>query len=675
MIPPPKPTKAPNIKTVSVAEWDSGVVSDRDDARTPIKGLRSSGNVILEQDNVIRPRPSMSVYGQTLPGTALGEVFEVVQTTNTTRTYWMMAMFNVSGTARPYVSKDGGAWSATTGKTYSTTASAHYCQVGNKVLIMNGSDTLSYLDTTTLGTTNTITGYTALSTPSAPTVTNNGSTDLTTGTTPFSITYRITANSSVGETIASSSTAKAVNTDRDFWTPASNSLKITWSAVTNAVSYNIYMGTVAGYEYLIASGVNGLQFIDDGTAPQQLTRRYPTSDSTLGPKATRGTVINGRVWLVGDVDNPFLVRYGGDYSFELDFSPANGGGFTPVGNGTKELPVKIMPFRDGRGNAQITVLCQGTNGRGKRYILSLSSITSGGDEIPFYEVIEDNGQDGTDSPDGVILYNDSLWYPSRDGFKTTGTKPQIQNLLSTNRISNTIQRDIKNLNNSSMSMCVGLGYEGRLYWAVPNGSTSNNEIWVLDLDRKGAWMKPWNISADWMMLYNDNNGTTHFIILAGNVLYETSYSQLTNDNGTAFQTSGNSGQIRFSEDGREWARVLQVIFVLLRPQGSINFSVAGKTEDSTLAAVGTETFTSVSTVAGWSEPSNGSGIIGWGRRAWSEIGDVPVSFSDSSVDVLIEVDEDLQWLQYAWNSTETGVDYALSNVIVQYVPLGMRDLS
>ena len=41
---------------------------------------------------------------------------------------------------------------------------------------------------------------------------------------------------------------------------------------------------------------------------------------------------------------------------------------------------------------------------------------------------------GTDSPDALIVYNNSLFYPSRDGFKTTGTKPQLQNVLSTDRV-------------------------------------------------------------------------------------------------------------------------------------------------------------------------------------------------------------------------------------------------
>lgn len=672
MLASPKAPPAPPIKRKSVANWEAGTVTDRDDARTPLKGLRGSGNLMLDQDGVVRPRPSLARYGTQAPGTILGEIFEVVQTVGTVRTYWMIAMCNVSGTARPYISKDGGAWQATGGKTYSTTAPAHYCEIDNKVLIMNGVDNLSFFDATTAGGLNTIVPFTALTSPATPTLTTN--TGLSGST--YNITYRVSANSTVGETIASSALSVPVSTDRDFWTPATQKLTISWSPVTNAKSYNVYMGTVSGYEYLIAGGVNGTSYTDDGTALQDVTTLYPTQDSTPGPKVTRGSVINGQVWLVGDVDNPFYARYGGTSPTTLlDFSPASGG-WTEVGRGSKELPVRVLPFRDNKGTPQICVLCQGTNGHGKRFILSPDSTsTPGGSQVFFFDAVEDNGQDGTDSPDGVILYQDSLWYPSRDGFKTTGTKPQLQNLLSTNRVSNTIQRDIKNLNTAAMTNCVGLGFEGRLYWSVPNGSTTNNEVWVLDLDRQGAWMKPWSIATNWMMLYNDNSGSTHFIVVSNGIIYEFSQSQRTNDDGIAFQTSGNSGQIRFSDDGRQWGHINQVIFTVLRPQGQLNFTVAGKTEDSSIAPVGGQLFNPSSTIAGWSEPSNGNGIVGWGRRRWSRVGIVPVSFSDASVDIIVEVDEDVQWWQYSWNSTTSGVDYALSDVVVEYVDAGIRDLS
>jgi hypothetical protein len=438
------------------------------------------------------------------------------------------------------------------------------------------------------------------------------------------------------------------------------------------------MGTVAGSEYLIASGIPiaSTTFTDDGTFAQDTRRLYPTTNSTAGPRCAGGTVINGRAFLTRDADNPYYVRWGGDFGFELDFSPANGGGFVPVGNGSKDLPLVIKPFRDGRGNPQITVLCQGTNGNGKRFILSPDQLTLGDTIITFYDVAEDNGQDGTVSKDGVILYGDSLWYPSRDGFKTTGTKPQLQNVLSTNRVSNTIQPDLQTINNEAMDRCIGLGFEGRLYWSLPVNNDSNSEIWVLDLERKGAWMKPWSISADWMLLYNDNSGNTHHLVLSDNRIYDLSYSSLTTDNGEAFMTSAQSGQIYFSEDKRMWAQLLQVIIVIMRPQGQINFQITGKTEDASVTGLGDPTAfipDQFTTVVGWGETDKY--IVGWGRNRWSQVDHIPVNTNDATQEVPIEIDEECQWMSYGWSSVDVGVDYSISDVILEYIETGIKDLA
>jgi hypothetical protein len=289
---------------------------------------------------------------------------------------------------------------------------------------MNGTDSLSYL---TIGGT-TITPFTALSTPSTPTLSAN------TGLsgTDFNVYYAITANSSVGETDGSDSLTVDVEKDRDLWDSETESIKIAWSSVTDAQSYNVYMGTAADGAgtptlYLIAGGLDAgtLEFTDNGTRAQDLTRPLPSFNSTAGPKVSRGSVINGRVWLVGDSDNRDYVWRGGDFGFELDFSPSNGGGYSPVSSGAKDLPVQVIPYRSGQGEPRVTVLTQETNGRGKRYTLTPQTITYGSSTFVVWQKDEDSGQDGTDSPNGVILYDNNIYYPSRDGFKSTGTRPQL----------------------------------------------------------------------------------------------------------------------------------------------------------------------------------------------------------------------------------------------------------
>lgn len=665
MIPIPRVERPPQIDRLSTREWEKGTVTAYDDGRTPIEGLRASGNVYLDQDGVLRPRPSLLRYGTQPTGTILGELFEFVRMESGVPVTYMLIMQNIAGTTKPAYAKDGGAWTTINGKTYDNDAPAHFVQVDEKVMVMNGVDNLSYVDIPTLA----VIPYVALATPGAPTATKTGL-----GATTYTYYYKITANSTVGETAASVADDVQVSLVRDSWDSSTNYVTVTWSAVTDAVSYNVYVGDVAGQETLVAAGINGLSFKDDGSNARDITKVAPIGDSTAGPKVTRGTVINSQIFFTGDTDFPQYVRYGGNTSDSiLDLSPYNGGGYSEIGKGTKDFPVRVMAFRDGRGNPAITVLCRGTNGSGKRYIMTPDSITIATTIISYFAITEDNGQDGTSSPDGVVLYRDSLWYPSKDGFKTTGTKPQLQNLLSTNTVSETINEDVKNLNSDYMDKCVGLAVQDRIYWLLPVGSSSNSEMWVLDLGRKGAWMKPWNIAGDWQMLYNDNDGSTHHLIVKDDLIFELTHAQATLDDGTAFLTNATSGFIKFSEDGLDWAKVIDVTFVLLRPQGQINFTVSGKTEDSSLATVGNESFVSSASIAGWGE-------AGWGGApdsifGWSNFGVVPVQYGDAQRFVTIEVDEELQWLTWELNTSDSGVDYRLADVIIRYVKIGVKDLT
>jgi hypothetical protein len=656
-----------NVQTIHVGAWQQGVISNYDIPRIPTAALASTYNTILTQDSVVRPAPSLIPYGAQPVGTVLGEIAEYRDTTVTPNINYRICMQVVSGVAKVYYSKDLGDWVAAGGSTtYSNTNKAHFVQINNKVMVMNGFNSLSYFDIPT----KTIVPFVALSTPAAPTGTVSGG---LTGST-FTITYRITANSTVGESVASTSLSKTVSTDRDMWDPSTQTITLNWTAVTSAVSYNVYMGIGGvGTEFLIASGITGLTYVDNGSAIQDNTHSYPLVDSTAGPKATRGDVINGDLWLSGIAGNIYSVIKGGTYPHTLDFTPANGGNTIPVNVGGKEIPVRVRLFRNNNGAAAIKTYCSGTNGKGKRFTLTPDSLTVGTQTISFYDVTEDSGEDGTTSPDAFIYYNDSNYYPSVDGFKTDGTLPQIQNIISTRRVSNTIQPDIATLNSDSMANCVGLGYQGRLYWAVPSNSLTNNQLWSFDLDRGGAWMKPIDVSADWMMLYNSNtvaaggDGQIHFTVLQNNQILEFTYSVFTTMSGHAIATGGQSGQIFFSKDKRVCAKLLNVIFTFLRPVGTLNCGINGEFRNNPVATSQSETFGQSGTVVGWSE-------VAWSGRAWSQIIDVPTAFSSASGEVKIKVNKEVRWFNYDWNTTLAGTDYGLSDVVAEFVVTGIRDL-
>jgi hypothetical protein len=579
-------------------------------------------------------------------------------------------------------------------KTYDTSADAHYVQIDDKVLIMNGTDVLSYFDITTAGAANTITAFTSIGTPTSPTATKTGLAGVT-----LTYYYKITANSATGQSAATADATVTVDRQRASWDSTTNYVTVGWTApagATSSTTYNVYVGVAPGQEFLVAT-VNGTTYKDTGADPQDVTQVAPTFDSSGGPRVTRGRVINGQVWLWGDADHKRYVWFGGTGQSVLDFSPLNGGGNVEIGRGTKEFPASVAPFRDHAGNPAVTILTQGTNGTGTRYNLKPNSITYGSVVISFFDVEEDNGQAGTDSPDGVIIYNDSLWYPSKGGFKTTGTKPQLQNLLSTDTITETIYQDVQNLNQSYMNTCVGLGYQNRLYWLVPNGLTTPTELWILDLQRGGAWMKPLTIpsGATWMTLYNSNtvatggDGQTHILIVDKTLgeIKELTYASMTQDittsnsaNNLTVATSVASGVIKFSEDGMEWAKLIRVVFFVLRPVGTINFAISARTEDSQVANVGSSSITPVTTVAGWGE-------AGWGggpdlsspkkpsRFAWSSFYTVPVTVGTVLYPVQIDIDEDVNYFNWQIYSNTSGVDYNLSDVVAEYVVTGSKDLN
>lgn len=661
--------KPATVQTISLRNWGKGVISASDAPRTPVDGLLSAFNLVLQQDGTVGPRPSLVPYGTQPTGIIMGEIYEYRDTTVMPILNYRICIQVVSGVGHVYYSKDLGAWTLAGGgsaNAYDQDFKGHFLQVDNVVLVMNGDAPLSYFDIAT----HNIIPFVGLTTPSAPTLTTN--TGLT-GTT-FTITFRIGANSTVGETISSAVLSVPVSTDRDMWNPGTQSLKISWTAVSGAASYTVYMGVGgAGTEFRIATGLTGTTYTDDGSAYQDTTSPFRLVDSTAGPRATRADLINGEVWLSGIVDDPYSVIKGGSYPNLLDFSPVNGGDTIPVNVGGKELPVRVRLFRNYNGAPAIKAYCSGTNGLGKRFTLTPDSITVANQTISFYDVTEDSGEAGTTSPDAFTYYNDSNYYPSVDGFKTDGTLPQLQNIISTRRTTNTIRTDMGSLNTEAMGGAVSLGYDGRIFYALPVSSTTNNQIWVLDLDRGGAWMKPWNIAADWLMLYNSNtsteggDGKTHQIVLQNNTIYELSYSRYTNDDGVTVVTNGQSGQIFFSKDKRVCAKLLNLIFTFLHPTGTISVGMNGQFRANAVAAATSKDYSPATAVVGWSESA-------WSARAWSQIINVPSTVSVASDDIKLKINKEVRWFDFNFSSVVPGTDYQLSDVVAEYVITGIRDL-
>jgi hypothetical protein len=568
---------------------------------------------------------------------------------------WDISMQVISGVGKVHVRKDGGAWVASVhaDNSYDDEAIVNFCQTGGRVYISNGVNEMSYYDTDT----GDIVKYASLDTPSAPTATGTGLSG-----TNYTYYYRITANNAVGESAASVQDTEQVLTLRDQWTPASQYITVTWSAVTDATSYNVYVGTVAGQEQYLTS-VAGLTFKDDGTLSLNPFRLAPAGNSTEGPKLRYMTNKDGQLFGVGDVDNPSWLWYDAGSSAVGDFSPFNGGGNVAINDGGDTVPESVKAFRTGKGDTVVTILSRGIGGIGKMHHLAFSTTTFDDYVITIPNIQEASGQGGTLSARAVVEGNNSLWYPTGQDFKSTGTQPNLQNILSTDSVSDDILPDVQRLNLAAMNKACGLLYENKIYWALPVGSTENNQIWVKDLSRRGIWILPWIISAKFMWLSENNTtGNVNFCVCDGTNIFTFSRSVATQDNGVAFRTRVAHEGVVWSDSGMGMGAIEEMRFKLLRPKGTVSIQASGLDEDGETQTLESETFTQKSSFTGWNQ-------LDWYNDEYS--GDVGViNFTSKQVKVVnLEIDETLN--QVAWEITTDGknCDYYLSSVLLTGVEI------
>ena len=657
MFTPPARQKRKEPIDVSQASFPKGYVSTLADSRTPADALVDMTNMTLEQDSIPRPRPPLVPYGSVMLGTCIG-IGTFHKMVAGVPEKWEISMQVITGAGKVHIRKDGGAWTAITG-TFDDEAWTTFTQIGrttsagaisNRVYISNAVDNMSYYDIDA----GTIVTYSALSTPGTPTATRVAA---LVGTN-FTYYYKISANNAVGETAASASDNEQVLKERDLWIAASEYIDVTWSAVAGATSYNVYMGDASGSEVYLTT-VTGLTFRDDGTVAPNTFRLFPGGNSTAGPKLKNLVNSNNQLFGVGDPDNPSYLWYSGTGGNAGDFSPFNGGGYVGINYGGDSIPVAVRAFRDGKGNPVVTVLSRGSAGAGRLHHVAFQSQTIGDTVLVVPNVYEANGQSGTTSPLAVVEANNSIYYPTGTAFKSTGTKPNVINILSTDNISQQLVPDVQNLNLAAMDKAVGLEYENKIYWSLPVGSSTNNEIWILDLSRNGLWILRWPVSAKYMWLYEDNSGITHHCVLTeDNMVGEfTRSGTATTDFGTAFRTRLATGSMVFDKAGVTMAAIEKLRLKLLYPKGSIQINVYGLGEDGAVAALGSETYTQTVSFTGW-----GQLLYSDGYSMYSDDIGV-VDFYSSSVAVIpVEVDEVVNELKTEVITEGANCDYFLSAV-------------
>jgi hypothetical protein len=449
---------------------------------------------------------------------------------------------------------------------FDTETTISFAQIADVVVIGNGIDDFTYYDIAA----NEIKQLVEVDDPLvAPTATPAGFS----GTAAIDYYYRVAFNGIGGSTKMSPADSVTSSTIRDTWGGA-KSVAVDISALTidpDAQNWSLYVASVStgtgaptDGEYLLVQSnipIDQLQYTDTGA--QTLLQSAPVENTTLGIKGKYFTNISGRLWAIGDTG---LVYWGGDIGNELYFGSANGSDSYEINNGSNEKVQAITLGRDNAGTTCINLLTRTQAGQGAIWDVyaTTNSITANGQTFSTgtYQFKKREGNDGTDAPFSVIRANNNAYYLSMEGFKSTGVKPNISGIQSTDIISSAIRDRILNLAQSDLSRTYSAYYDEALYWTVAYGAQSNNEIWMYDILHGGIWAI-WSIDSDcifrWASLTTESPS---LYIRQGNKLlryYKGSHSH--SDLGGTFESYIESGLIPFGKDSKlEWVHLLKNVW-------------------------------------------------------------------------------------------------------------------
>lgn len=633
--------------TLTINKFNKGVMTIFDETRVPDGAVYQAQNMYLDQDGVWTTRPGSTPYGASLTTPIDGATsFVKYNSDGTTNTYIAV----IDNGAFKY-SSDGGSWTTVSGNTWTTGKPVCFKQSGSYLWIANGYDKISYYNITA-GTLNTFTQR------SAPTSPSGTATGMSGGTKKAY--YKITTVTSIGETTGSTEVTVSSVLDRDNWKAGTDYITVSWTGATGATRYNIYYSDTSGTEvYLDSVDSTSTSYIDYGAAIPNTYAELPTTNTTAGPKLGALALSGNRLWGTKNPDFPYRVVWGGTGQYLASFNPFDGGGYIDLNLGSDEKPESVVHFRNGKGDAVATVLTSNPNGVGSTWHIELSTLSTDTLQIVIPQAYSEEGAVGTRSPRGVVEYMNAIHYPSPKGFQALGSKQSILNVLVTTDESADIRPSIEGINNQYANLIAGYARYGRIYWAVPNSSTTNNEIWVLDLERGGAWALPWSLGVKQFFEYTDSSGVIHFLAVPNTDtnLIEIG-TNVSGDSGTAFSTSLQSGLIHWDNDHATFAYIKRVYIEIADPTGSISFSVAGTQKGKAFSSIKSISISDAVSVGDWSSDE-------WSNFLWGDTGNNGASFQQPSVKKYVNVNKLLNNMQWQFSSTDVNSHYTPMQIIIE----------
>lgn len=603
--------------------------------------LTEAKNIILDIDG-ISPRPGTDNYGDD---------------DGSTKKLGGIGYYKSDGTKEFLtVGNDGrlrklssGSWSNIGSKVYSTTANVEFVQARDKIYIFNGVDELSYYDGSS------ITTYTALTTPAAPTVSPQG----TTGSTDYS--YRISAFNSVGETLASTATATTTGTQT---LSNSNYNQVTWAAVSGATGYNVWGRESTGLGETYLGTVYTTSYDDKGQSDPSTTLIPPEANTTEGVVCTMAIFAISRIFAAGDPNQPSRLYYSGVGTNIGNFSGSTeGGGYVDVFRNDGSIIRAILPFQGG-------VIVWKDNAI---YKFSFTSVVINNTQISVPQLEEITRSFGGISFRSCRhVENDIIFAAKKDGrlaFYSLGNQENYAgSVLRTNELSIKIRERLSDVAVDKLPESASFYFNDLYGCAVAkSGSSVKDRVWILDT-RFGSWVYWEGFNPNFFMTFEDTNGNVNQYFGTENDGYMTKmFVSSRNDNDSAISVSFSTksfNQKIFQRFKRYFNPTFQFKDVTISGALSGEIIVDG--------SVSTGTFTVDQQVVGGA--GTGASLVGFTLPGEADSG---VELADSvSADIVTEAYMSAigRAIKYSFTSNTVNFNYKLLSFSHTYQLLSLKRL-
>src|SRR5258708_228153 len=351
------------------------------------------------------------------------------------------------------VQKNGASYTQITGVSWASGFNVEAAELGQRIYLVSSQRELARYDFTTL------LGFATLPVPSGLTATNLSAAS---GVTTWS--WRVSATSPVGETIASTAVAlsqlpQTLNTQ----------VKVNWSPVTQGAGatltgYNVYRGIPGSEVWVGGTDSNTTTWMDSGTFATDPTRTAPLVDTTGGPRAKYIIRFQDRLILAGIPGAPTKELISGRYPQQARFDYFSGGGSILVEPDSGEDITGLGVYYRTQTSTQTIVVFKERS----VWEVSLDVQTFGNYAIlvPTYRLL--TASQGCSSHRSILAVVNDLMFFNRRGLFILRYEPQLINVINANEISAKIRPFFQALSYTDLTGASAIYADKKYILSFPN---------------------------------------------------------------------------------------------------------------------------------------------------------------------------------------------------------------